>query len=40
MVNQSVPWIDISGNYEERLQTAINAVDTKIQEFSDSVELT
>ena len=29
MVNQSVPWMDISGNYEERLQRAIKAV-TKI----------
>jgi len=27
MVNQNVPWIDISGNYEERLQKAIAAVD-------------
>ena len=27
MVNQQVPWIDIKGNYEERLQKAINAVD-------------
>ena len=27
MVNQSVPWIDISGTYEQRLETAINAVD-------------
>lgn len=26
MVNQSIPWIDISGNYEERLQKAIEAV--------------
>lgn len=26
MVNQSVPWVDISGNYEERLQKAIQAV--------------
>jgi len=25
--NQSVPWVDISGNYEERLQKAIGAVD-------------
>ncbi|UEG50814.1 ATP-binding protein [Ferruginibacter lapsinanis] len=28
MVNQETPWVDISGNYEERLQKAINAVDT------------
>jgi NadR type nicotinamide-nucleotide adenylyltransferase len=27
MVNQKEPWIDISGNYEERLQKAIAAVD-------------
>jgi NadR type nicotinamide-nucleotide adenylyltransferase len=27
MVNQPVPWIDISGNYEERLEKAIAAVD-------------
>lgn len=27
MVNQTTPWIDISGNYEERLQKAIEAVD-------------
>ncbi len=27
MVNQQVPWIDISGEYDERLQKAINAID-------------
>jgi NadR type nicotinamide-nucleotide adenylyltransferase len=27
MINQSVPWVDISGNYEERLKKAIVAVD-------------
>ncbi len=27
MVNQHVPWVDISGNYEQRLQKAIQAVD-------------
>jgi len=27
MVNQAVPWADISGNYEERLQKAVKAVD-------------
>lgn len=27
MVNQPVPWVDISGNYEERLEKAITAVD-------------
>jgi NadR type nicotinamide-nucleotide adenylyltransferase len=26
MVNQNVPWIDISGNYEERLQKAITGI--------------
>lgn len=26
MVNQSVPWVDISGNYDNRLNTAIAAV--------------
>ena len=28
MVNQPVPWVDISGNYEERLRKAIAATDT------------
>ena len=28
MVSQTVPWADISGNYEERLQKAIVAVDS------------
>jgi NadR type nicotinamide-nucleotide adenylyltransferase len=27
MVNQQVPWVDISGNYDERLAKAITAVD-------------
>jgi NadR type nicotinamide-nucleotide adenylyltransferase len=27
MINQSVQWIDISGNYDERLRTAIREVD-------------
>lgn len=27
MVNQSTPWVDISGGYEERLQKAVNAID-------------
>lgn len=31
MVNQSVPWIDISGDYDERLQKAISAVDKLLQ---------
>ena len=28
MVNQPVPWVDISGTYEQRLQKAIHAVDS------------
>jgi nicotinamide riboside kinase len=28
--NQNTPWIDISGNYEERLKTAIASVNTII----------
>jgi len=28
MINQTVPWVDISGNHEERLQKAISAVNT------------
>ena len=31
MVNQSIPWVDISGNYEERLQVAITAVDVLLK---------
>lgn len=31
LINQQVPWVNISGNYEERLQTAINATDALIQ---------
>ena len=30
IVNQSTPWVDISGDYEERLQKAIMAVDRLI----------
>jgi NadR type nicotinamide-nucleotide adenylyltransferase len=29
--NQPVPWVDISGNYDERLQKAITAVDTLLK---------
>ena len=32
MINQSVPWIDISGSYDERLQKAITAVDSLLKE--------
>ncbi|TMI65397.1 MAG: ATP-binding protein [Bacteroidetes bacterium] len=31
MVKQPVPWVDINGNYEERLQKAITAVDTLLK---------
>ena len=27
MINQAVPWVDISGSYDERLQKAIEAID-------------
>ena len=30
MINQHVPWVEISGTYEERLQTAIAATDKTI----------
>lgn len=32
MINQKVPWVDISGNYDERLQKAITAVDKLLLE--------
>lgn len=32
MVNQPVPWIDIHGDYEQRLQIAIHAVDKLLHE--------
>ncbi len=28
LINQTVPWVSISGNYDERLKTAITAVDS------------
>jgi NadR type nicotinamide-nucleotide adenylyltransferase len=31
MINQPVPWVEISGNYEERLQKAIIAVDALLK---------
>jgi nicotinamide riboside kinase len=31
MINQSVPWVDISGEYDERLEKAIAAVDELIK---------
>lgn len=30
MINQSTPWMDISGDYDERLQTAVKGVDQLI----------
>ncbi len=30
MINQSVPWINISGNYKERLDKAINFIEKKL----------
>ena len=30
MINQTTPWVEISGNYDERLQSAIKAVDQHI----------
>jgi len=27
MINQPTPWVDISGDYDERLQRAIQAID-------------
>lgn len=32
MENQSIPWVEISGNYEERLQKAITVVDELLSE--------
>ena len=32
MINQSVPWVDIRGSYEERLSVAIKAIDTQIND--------
>lgn len=31
MINQNVPWVDVRGNYDERLQKAISAVDALLQ---------
>ena len=31
MINQSVPWVDISGSYEQRLQKAITVVDALLK---------
>ena len=32
VINQPVPWIDISGNYDERLRKAVEAVDRLLSE--------
>jgi nicotinamide riboside kinase len=32
LVNQAVPWVDISGNYDERLTKAIQAVNNLLQQ--------
>lgn len=32
LINQPVPWVDISGNYDERLQNAIKAVNELLQQ--------
>lgn len=31
MINQAVPWVEISGNYDERLAIAIGATDTLLK---------
>ena len=30
MINQNVPWVDISGDYKERLQKAVEGVDRRL----------
>ena len=30
LINQKTPWVEISGNYDERLQKAITAVETHL----------
>lgn len=32
LINQPVPWVDISGNYDERFQKAVKAVDELLQQ--------
>ena len=32
LINQSIPWIEISGNYEERLNKAIKSVTSLLQQ--------
>ena len=31
LINQNIPWVDISGNYDERLKKAIEATDKILQ---------
>jgi nicotinamide riboside kinase len=31
MLNQSVPWINISGNYEQRFEKAVKAVEEMLK---------
>lgn len=31
MINQDTPWVDISGNYEERLKKAVDAIDALLR---------
>lgn len=33
MINQSVPWVEVSGSYEQRLEIAINAADELIKNY-------
>jgi nicotinamide riboside kinase len=28
LINQQVPWVEITGNYQQRLQLAINTIDS------------
>ena len=30
LVNQSVPWVNISGNYEERFEKAVNFIEKEL----------
>lgn len=31
MINQPIPWIDISGTYEERFQKAVSAIESRLK---------
>jgi hypothetical protein len=28
LINQSTPWVNISGNYQQRVEKAVNAIDS------------